>query len=194
MGQLSSHFTFVERLIGLGLSKVVGLGTMHELGPVSGLVAEDIVPQPQNQYGIAKNSLRAALQELCQRKEIDFLWLRCFYILGDDARNSSVFTKMLELEAAGASEMPLTTGLTRFDFIDVAQLGKLIAQTSSIEGLNGLLNVGSGQVMSLRERIEKFKNENQLSIELQFGVFPERQGISEGCWPDLSRMNSALGM
>lgn len=193
MGQLSLHFSFVERLINLGLSKVVGLGTMHELGPISGLISENVIPQPQNQYGIAKNALRASLQELTVRKEIEFLWLRCFYILGDDAKNSSVFTKMLELEASGAETMPLTTGLTRFDFIDVAQLGQLIAQTSSVEGLSGLLNIGSGEVMTLRERIELFKEENNLSIELQFGVFPERQGISEGCWPDLSRMNAALG-
>lgn len=193
MGQLSSHFIFVEKLIAFGLLKVVGLGTMHELGPVSGLVSEDLLPQPQNQYGIAKNALRASLEELCSREKVAFLWLRCFYILGDDAANSSVFTKMLELEASGISEMPLTTGSSQFDFIDVADLGRLIALTSAKAELTGTLNIGSGTVMSLRERIELFKLENNLSIQLKFGVFPERQGISEGCWPDLSRMSQALG-
>lgn len=192
MEQLSLHFKFVERLISFGLAKFVGLGTMHELGPVSGKVSEDVIPQPRNQYGIAKNALRLSLEELCNRKNVQYLWLRCFYIFGDDSKNSSVFSKMLELEAEGAASISLTQGTTKFDFIDVTDLGKLIAAISTVQGLTGVVNIGSGKVMTLRERIELFKLENQLQLQLNFGAFPERQGISEGCWPDLARMNNAL--
>lgn len=188
MGHLSDHYRFVRTCIELGVTKIVGLGTMHELGPQTGLVSEDVVPNPQNQYGIAKNALRLSLQELCSRLDVEYLWLRCFYILGDDSRNHSVFTKMLQLEAAGEKKMPLTLGATKFDFIQVDELGQLIAQVSSIEGLSGVLNLGSGKVMSLRERLELFHHEHNLKIELDFGAFPERQGISEGCWPDLIRL------
>lgn len=191
MGHLSDHYRFVRSCIDLGVNKVVGLGTMHELGPQTGLVSEDVVPNPQNQYGIAKNALRLSLEELCNRLEVEYLWLRCFYILGDDSRNHSVFTKMLQLEEAGEKKMPLTLGTTKFDFIQVDELGNLIAQVSSIEGLTGVLNVGSGKVMSLRERLELFHQEHNLEIELDFGAFPERQGISEGCWPDLGRLEKS---
>ena len=193
MADLSSHFTFVETLISLGLQKFIGLGSMHELGPVTGKVGENSVAAPITQYGIAKNALRLSLADLCARNEVGYLWLRCFYILGDDAKNSSVFTKMLELEAAGAQEMPLTLGTSKFDFIDVRELGLLIAQVSTLPDTTGLLNLGSGNVMSLRERIEQFRAENHLNIDMKFGVFPERQGIGEGCWPDLSRLAVVLG-
>jgi nucleoside-diphosphate-sugar epimerase len=188
MGHLSEHYRFVRSCIELGVTKVVGLGTMHELGPQTGLVSEDALPNPQNQYGIAKNAFRLSLKELCNRLEIELLWLRCFYILGDDSRNHSVFTKMLQLEASGEKKMPLTLGATKFDFIQVDELGRLIAQVSGIDGLTGVLNLGSGTAMSLRERLELFHQEHQLRIELDFGAFPERHGIGEGCWPDVSKL------
>lgn len=189
MGELSNHFVFLEKAISLGVTKIVGLGSMHELGPISGPVAEDVIPQPRNQYGIAKNALRMSLDELCSRRGIDFLWLRCFYILGDDSRNNSVFSKMLELEAAGAESMPLTSGSTQFDFIDVSELGQLIQRAVKQNGLTGVLNLGSGRVMTLRERIDQFKVDNNLNLKLNFGEFPERAGIGEGCWPDLTKFN-----
>jgi dTDP-6-deoxy-L-talose 4-dehydrogenase (NAD+) len=192
MGHLSDHYRFVRKCIDLGVIKVVGLGTMHELGPQSGLVTEGAIPNPLNQYGIAKNALRLSLADLCERFDVGYLWLRCFYILGDDSRNHSVFTKMLELESAGEKRMPLTLGTTKFDFIQVDELGKVIAQVSELEELFGVLNIGSGNVMTLRERLELFHQEHNLKIELDFGAFPERQGISEGCWPDLSRLNSSF--
>jgi nucleoside-diphosphate-sugar epimerase len=191
MGYLSNHFKLVRKLIELGVKRVVGLGTMHELGPQTGLVSEDAVPNPQNQYGIAKNALRVSLNELCGRLGVTFLWLRCFYILGDDVRNHSVFTKMLLLDEAGEKTMPLTLGTTKFDFIQVDELGAIIAKVSGEESyFQGVLNIGSGIVVTLRERLEEFHRENNLSIELEFGAFPERQGIAEGCWPNLTRLHS----
>lgn len=192
MGQLSNHYFFVKSCIEAGVKKVVGLGTMHELGPKTGLVAEDEVANPINQYGIAKNALRLSLEELCEREDVVFLWLRCFYILGDDSRNHSVFSKMLELEAAGARNMPLTLGTTKFDFIEVDELGKVIARVSEFEESKGIINIGSGKVISFREQLEIFHQKNNLTISLEFGAFPERQGISEGCWPDIDRLVSLL--
>jgi len=192
MGRLSDHFKLVRELLDLGVKRVVGLGTMHELGPQTGLVSEDAVPNPQNQYGIAKNALRLSLNELCGRLGAQFLWLRCFYILGDDSRNHSVFTKMLQLDAEGEETMPLTLGTTKFDFIQVDELGQIIATVSTLADVQGVLNVGSGEVITLRERLEKFHAENALTIELAFGAFPERQGISEGCWPNLTRLREII--
>lgn len=192
MSQLSMHFDFINKLIKSGLKKFIGLGSMHELGLVSGKVSEDCPALPLNQYGIAKNALRASVYNLCLEHSIDYLWLRCFYILGDDIKNKSVFSKMLELEKAGADEIPLTEGNARFDFIQVRDLALLIAKAAQNEHLTGILNLGSGNVISLRDRIEQFKIENNISLRLNFGAFPERQGIGEGAWPDLTKMKSNL--
>jgi dTDP-6-deoxy-L-talose 4-dehydrogenase (NAD+) len=165
---------------------------MHELGPQTGEVSEHAIPNPQTQYGIAKSALRLSVEELCGRFGVEFLWLRCFYVMGDDARNHSVFAKLLELEAAGKKTAPLTAGASKFDFIQVDELGRVIALVSAIGGLTGVLNLGSGKTMTLRERLELFREEQQLKIDLDFGAFPERVGISGGCWPNLSRLEMYL--
>lgn len=163
LGLLSNHYNFVRRLISAGISRFVGLGSMHELGPVSGLVTEECLAVPVNQYGIAKNALRNSLRNLCEQSNVEYLWLRCFYILGDDHKNKSVFSKMLELEAEGAEYMPLTAGNARFDFIEVRDLAVLIAQAAQTPDVTGVLNLGSGQVVSLRERISASNLKTTLS-------------------------------
>lgn len=187
MSELSRHYNLVRTLADVGMTRYVSIGSMHEVGPVEGLISEDIECRPVSQYGIAKNALRLSTTELCNRLGISMAWLRCFYILGDDARNHSVFTKILERSAAGDEAFPLTSGAARFDFIQVEELGRLVAEVA-LSGYEGVLNLGSGQVRTLREQIERFVAENSLAIRMDFGAFPERNGISVGAWPDLERL------
>jgi dTDP-6-deoxy-L-talose 4-dehydrogenase (NAD+) len=192
LDNLQKHFQFVEVLVELGISKFVGVGSMHEVGPVSGLVTESHEADPVNNYGKAKNALRMFTEALCFENNVEYLWLRCFYILGDDHKNNSVFSKMLRLESESASSISLTSGEASFDFIDVKRLAFLISVTSAEKSITGTLNLGSGNVMTLKERIELFKNENKLQLELKFGEFPERVGIGSGAWPDLGRLDFFL--
>lgn len=191
MGDLSSHFKLLELLISLGLTKFVSTGTMHEIGAFTGEIPEDVTCNPVTQYGIAKNAFRLASADLCHRHQVDFAWLRCFYITGDDLNNNSIFTKILQRAAMGEEVMPLTPGLSKFDFIDVGELAHQIVQVSN-QALDGVMNLGSGEPKSLREMVESFVAENEIAMELDFGAFPERPGIGEGAWPDTSRLRSAL--
>lgn len=192
LANLENHINFVNNLVEFGISRFVGVGSMHELGPISGLVSENIEPKPVNQYGLAKNEFRKSTQFICQNNLVSYLWLRCFYITGDDHKNNSVFSKMLQMESNSMEQISLTSGNAKFDFIDVSELAYLISATSADSNLNGVLNLGSGNIMTLRERIELFKSQNNLKLSLKFGEFPERVGIGEGAWPDLTRLKSYL--
>ena len=192
MANLENHINFVNTLVESGISRFVGVGSMHELGPVSGLVSENIQPEPVNQYGLAKNDFRKSTQLICQNNLVSYLWLRCFYITGDDHKNNSVFSKMLLMESNSMDHISLTSGKAKFDFIDVSELAYLISLASADPNLVGVLNLGSGNIMTLRERIELFKSQNNLKLSLKFGEFPERVGIGEGAWPDLTRLNNYL--
>lgn len=189
MTELSYHFALVRALIDAGMERFVSIGSMHEVGPAEGEIVEEVTCAPVSQYGIAKNAFRLAAAEACGRAGVSFAWLRCFYILGDDERNHSVFTKLLERAADGDAEFPLTAGTAQFDFIEVDELGRLISEVS-LGGVVGTLNLGSGVVRSLREQIEFFISDRGLAIEPKFGAFPERNGISMGAWPNLSKLRS----
>ncbi|MCQ4774269.1 NAD(P)-dependent oxidoreductase [Lacrimispora saccharolytica] len=174
MKNLSSHFRFLMDMAEGGCKNISVMGTMHEVGFWEGMIDENTPCNPLSQYGIAKNALRQALLLATKNMDVNIFWLRAYYILGDDAKNSSIFTKLLRAAEDGKKEFPFTTGQTKYDFIDVKTLAKMIATASTQDKHTGIINVCTGKPVSLADRVEKFINDNHLDIKLQYGAFPER--------------------
>jgi len=78
------HFSFLKKLIEDGLSNVTILGTCFEYGMQYGELKEDMPTNPTTSYGIAKDTLRRSMELLCATHEVNFKWLRLFYIWGSD--------------------------------------------------------------------------------------------------------------
>ena len=64
MNDLANHYHFLSRMIQAGISQVVVLGSMHEVGFFEGSINEDTPTNPQSLYGIAKNALRQSIELL----------------------------------------------------------------------------------------------------------------------------------
>lgn len=174
MENLSKHFTFINSMINGGCKNIAVMGTMHEVGFWEGMIQAETPCTPLSQYGIAKNALRQSLMQLVKSKDVNFYWLRAFYIMGDDYKNSSIFSKILAATRDGKTVFPFTTGQNKYDFIDVSELAKQIVVASTQEEYTGIINVCSGKPVSLAEKVEEFIAKNQLKISLQYGAFPER--------------------
>lgn len=174
MENLSSHFLFLKNMIEGGCKKIAVMGTMHEVGFWEGCVTADTPCRPLSQYGVAKNALRQALLLLGEKEGADIFWLRAFYILGDDSRNSSIFTKLLEAEEIGKKEFPFTTGENQYDFISIKELARQIVAASTQTEYTGIINVCSGKPVSLKDKVNEFIAEKGLHITLKYGAFPER--------------------
>lgn len=175
MLNLSRHYEFLSNLIDGGCQNIAVMGTMHEVGYWEGAINETTPCNPLSQYGVAKNALRQSLTLLKQQKEFNFYWLRAYYILGDDLKNHSIFTKLLEAASQGQKEFPFTTGKNKYDFITVEELAKRIVAASTQTAYTGIINVCTGKPISLAERVETFIQERNLDIHLHYGVFPERE-------------------
>ncbi|MDO4556320.1 MAG: NAD-dependent epimerase/dehydratase family protein [Lachnospiraceae bacterium] len=174
MQNLSGHFTFLKDMIEGGCKNIAVMGTMHEIGFWEGEIDENTPCKPLSQYGVAKNALRQALMLFAQTKEVNIYWLRAYYIVGDDTRNSSIFTKLLQAVEEGKKEFPFTTGVNQYDFIDVKDLAEQIVAASTQDEVTGIINVCTGKPVSLKDKVESFIKEKGLDIELKYGVFPER--------------------
>lgn len=130
--------------------------------------------RPLSQYGVAKNALRQSLLLLAEKTDCSIYWLRAFYIVGDDGRNSSIFTKILEAAELGKETFPFTTGENQYDFIHIKDLAKQIVAASTQDEYTGIINVCSGKPVSLKDKVNAFIEEKGLNIRLQYGAFPER--------------------
>lgn len=185
MEQLSAHYRFLTQAAAAGVSRIVALGTMHEVGYWEGAITAETPTNPTSQYGIAKEALRRALP-FALPESTSLAWARAYYIYGDDLRSNSIFRKLLEASAAGKTEFPFTTGKNLYDFIRVEELGRQIASLTDAVDVTGTMNVSSGEPRSLASQIEEFIAENDLGITLQYGAFPDRPYDSPGVWGDAS--------
>lgn len=171
---LPKHYLFLKHVIESGCRNISVMGTMHEVGYWEGKVDENTPCNPLSQYGIAKNALRQSLFQFANGKDINIFWLRAYYILGDDTRNHSIFTKLLQAAKEGKDSFPFTSGKTRYDFIDVDDLAHKIVDASLQDKYTGIINVCSGKPVTLAEKVEEFIRDRGLNIKLKYGAFPDR--------------------
>ncbi|WP_295827985.1 NAD(P)-dependent oxidoreductase [uncultured Microbacterium sp.] len=191
LARLSDHYRFLTSMVDSGIHRIAALGSMHEIGYWEGAVTAETPTNPATLYGIAKDALRrSAMLSIADRAE--FVWLRAYYILGDDRRNRSIFAKLLEASDRGEKVFPFTSGRTLYDFIDVAELGRQIAVAATADGVTGIVNVSSGEPESLASRVERFIAENRLDITLQYGAFPDRPYDSPGIWGEAGKIRALM--
>ena len=192
IGDLSAHYSFLTRLVNDGLKQLAVMGTMHEVGYWEGAIDENTPCNPLSMYGIAKDALRRSMTLYCQNNGCILQWLRCFYILGDDKKNNSIFCKLLKAAEDGKKTFPFTSGKNQYDFIEVDKLANLLCSAVLQNQVNGIINCCTGVPMSLGERVEKFIKDNQLDISLDYGAYPDRSYDSPIIYGNPDKINQIL--
>ncbi|RRD95380.1 NAD(P)-dependent oxidoreductase [Clostridiales bacterium COT073_COT-073] len=192
MLMLSKHFEFIQNMVLGGLKHLSVMGTMHEVGYFEGEINEETPCNPISLYGISKDALRRSCFELLKNKAIVFQWLRAYYIFGDDKKNHSIFTKLIEAEMEGKAEFPFTMGKNKYDFISVDELAEQIASVVLQDEVNGIINCCSGQAISLADQVESFIQKNNLNIKLKYGAFPDREYDSPAVWGNNSKIKRIM--
>lgn len=192
LGDLPNHFSFLSKMAGSGVKKIVGLGSMHEIGFWEGRIKEDTPCNPMSMYGISKNALREALELLCDQKKLLFQWIRGYYIVGNSEKGSSIFSKITAAEKECKTEFPFTTGKNQYDFIDYDDFCNQIANVVINNNVTGIINCCSGLPESLASRVERFIKDNNYNIKLKYGAFPDRPYDSLAVWGDNSKIKQIL--
>ncbi len=192
LNNLIKHFYFLKNVIDAGCKSLTVMGTVHEIGYHEGQVSENTPCNPLSFYGIAKNSLRQMLFTYAKNKDISIKWLRAYYITGDDKFNHSVFTKILEMAEQGKKEFPFTKGENQFDFININNLAEMICAAATQSEINGIINVCSGQPISMKDKVEEFKQQHNLDINFLYGAFPSREYDSPIIYGDNTKIKKIM--
>lgn len=187
---LPNHFNFCKKFADAGVKKLNVMGSMHEVGFYEGAIDENTVCKPLSLYGVAKNALREALFTL--KTDCHISWMRGFYIYGNDEKNNSIFTKLLQKEKEGQDKFPFTDGLNKYDFISIENLATEIVLVSIQSSVTGIVNVCSGHPLSLKDMVEDFISKNHLKIRLEYGAFPNRPYDSKLIYGDTSKIKQIV--
>ncbi|MCP1137542.1 NAD(P)-dependent oxidoreductase [Paenibacillus polysaccharolyticus] len=189
---LNAHFNFLKSMVDGGLKHLLVMGTMHEVGYHEGEIDEETPTNPYSMYGVSKNALRQSLEIYLRDKDTVFQWLRAFYIFGDDVRSKSIFSKLIQANKEGKKTFPFNSGRNKYDFILVKKLAKQIALTSLQTEVRGIINCCSGEPVALGDVVEKFIQDNNLKIELNYGVYPDRPYDSPAIWGNNEKIKAIV--
>ena len=189
---LSKHYKFIKTFSESNVKMIAAMGSMHEIGFFEGSIKEDTPCNPITPYGIAKNALRQLTEMLCKRNNKLFMWLRGYYIVGNNVQGASVFSKIAAAEAEKKGEFPFTMGQNQYDFINYNDFCEQVARSVCQEEITGIINICSGFPEKLADRVERFIQENNYKIKLKYGAYPDRPYDSKAIWGDGSKIENII--
>lgn len=189
---LSKHYHFIDEMMKSGVKRVCIMGTMHEIGFYEGAIKEETPCNPMSMYGIAKNALRQMIQMRASQYNVLFQWLRGFYIVSNNTAGNSIFSKLCIAGEEGKNLFPFTSGKNQYDFLDYEPFCEQVSSAVTQEKIIGIINICSGNPESLSDRVERFIKENNLSIKLDYGKFPDRPYDSKAVWGDNNKIKKIL--
>lgn len=189
---LPLHCRFLNKMVSSGIRKLAVMGSMHEVGFLEGAIDEKTPCFPQSLYGISKNSLRLFSELICKNAGIPLQWLRGYYIVSPLEYGCSIFSKIAVAASEGKVEFPFTSGTNRYDFLDYEDFCRYAALAVSQDEITGIINICSGEPVSLGERVERFIKENHFDIHLNYGAFPDRPYDSKAVWGDSDKIRKII--
>lgn len=189
---LPKHYEFLKKMVTDGLKQLCALGSMHEIGFHEGSINENTPTTPLSLYGISKEALYRSVSLLQKDNNFTFQWIRGFYIVGTSPRGCSIFSKIAQAEKEGKKTFPFTLGQNQFDFIDYEEMCKQISAVATQDRITGIINCCSGRPEKLADRVERFIRENNYSIKLEYGAFPDRPYDSKAIWGDDTKIKDVM--
>ncbi|MEF8700036.1 MAG: NAD(P)-dependent oxidoreductase [Candidatus Accumulibacter sp. UW20] len=170
--ELPRQYRFLKNLIESGLPSILVAGTCFEYGLQSGPLAADTRTLPDNPYGYAKDALRKQLQFLQSMTHFHLTWARLFYMFGEGQPSSCLYPKLREAVYRGDSMFNMSGGEQLRDYLRVEEVARQIVHLALARQDVGIVNICSGNPVSVRKIVEEWLRENSWEIKLNLGYYP----------------------
>ena len=170
--ELPAQYSFLRQLVGEGLRSLVVTGTCFEYGFQYGPLSASAPTFPANPYALAKDTLRRQLQLLQSQQPFDLTWARLFYMYGEGQPETSLLPSLRRAVAQGRTEFDMSHGEQLRDYLPVAEVARRLVGLALDRPDRGVVNVCSGEPVSVRRLVEGWLRENGWAIELRLGRYP----------------------
>lgn len=187
--ELPAHYNFLESMVNNGLSSLFVAGTCFEYGMQSDSLHEDMKAQPNNPYGFAKNTLYCQLEYLKEVKPFSLTWGRLFYLYGDGQSEQSLQTQLLKAIKKNDKVFNMSGGKQLRDYLPVSVVANYIVSLSLMKKDIGVINICSGEPISVCDLVEVWIAENNWDIKLNLGYFPYPDYEPMAFWGDREKLD-----
>jgi len=190
--ELPMHSRLLESLLRAGLQRLVVAGTCFEYGMQSGELHEQLPTTPDNPYGQAKDRLRQHLGVLQQQVDFELVWARLFYMYGDDQPERSLYQQLRRAASSGEPVFPMSGGEQVRDYLRVEDVASCLVELALMRGDMGVVNVCSGEPVTVLNLVERWVGERGWAIKPQVGVYPYPDYEPMRFWGSRSRLDTFL--
>ena len=190
--ELPAQYEFLRGLIVDGLPALLVAGTCFEYGMQSGPLDESLEPRPANPYGFAKDTLRRQLDLLRQTKPFDLTWARLFYLHGAGQAENSLYAQLERAMQRKESEFNMSGGEQLRDYLPVADVAAHLVSLATAAANSGVVNVCSGQPVSVRTLVERWIAESNSPIRMNLGHFAYANHEPMAFWGNADKLQRCL--
>lgn len=191
---LPAHISLLQNMGRNGLKDLAVTGTCLEYGMQEGCLSEVLKCEPANPYAIAKNKLRISMERFALDNDLNFKWIRLFYIYGKGQNGHSLFS---QLDRAIINKEPvfnMSGGEQVRDYLPIEIVAKYICDISLQNKIQGIINCCSGQPVKISDMVEKFVREKESKIKLNKGFYPYPDYEPMAFWGDNSKLKKVINM
>ncbi len=190
---LMADYVFVKRVVEAGVGQVQVTGTCFEYGMQSGPLGEALECRPANAYGLAKHSLRLFLETLSRQLPFHLQWARLFYLYGEGQNPNSLLAALDRAIDSGQASFDMSAGEQLRDFLPIETATDHLAGLLQRRDFSGVVNVCSGQPVSVRNLVERHCAARHSAIALNLGHYPYPAHEPLAFWGDARRLYALLG-
>ena len=189
---LPRHYNFIKNLVQHGLSDITVTGTCFEYGMQEGCLTESLLSNPSNPYALAKDTLRKFLEEFKKKHPFSLKWVRLFYMYGEGQNPNSLFSQLDKALENGDAVFNMSGGEQVRDYLPVEQVAKNIVQIATKQNVEGIINCGSGNPVTVKQMVEDYLTTKNKSIKLNTGFYPYNDFEPVKFWADITKLNTIL--
>jgi dTDP-6-deoxy-L-talose 4-dehydrogenase (NAD+) len=191
--QGTKHLLFLNNLLDSGLKNITVIGTCFEYGLQNGELSENDITEPSNPYGLAKDSLRKALEFLTADKACAFKWIRLFYLYGEGQNQNSLLSQLDRAIENRDEIFNMSGGEQLRDYLQIEQVAHNIAAIALQKESTGIINCCSGKPISVRKLVENRIKEKSANIALNLGFYPYPDYEPMAFWGDATKLHKLMG-
>ncbi|MFM2343378.1 MAG: hypothetical protein RLZZ592_3031 [Pseudomonadota bacterium] len=194
-GETALDVMSANLVLGTALLQAVLDGTSREGGPISVLNTGTVLAPEVSLYALSKtqfSSWGAALAASSPHR-LRFIDLRLQQMYGPGDDRSKFTTHVIEACRRNEPRLALTPGEQRRDFIhidDVVRAYDHILERKDDFAASDVIDVGSGEAVTMRAFVELAKAVTDAATSLDFGAVPYRANEAMLCVADTARLRS----
>lgn len=190
--EMRAQARYLDRMLAAGVQNLIVTGTCLEYGMRSGRLSEDMPAEPTTAYARAKDMLRVQVEKLAAKRGAAITWARLFYSYGEGQAPNSIWPSLRAAVAAGEPRFRMSGGEQQRDYLRAEDQARLIVALATNGRSNGIVNVCSGQPITVRALVEGWIRENGWTIDLELGHYPYPDYEPMAFWGDRTKLDTSL--